>query len=119
MTDNEKSYNKLWKSDIFPNSPMSEIHIYTIYINVYVCIYMEWNVLTQLYLTLCSPVDCSLPGSSVHGVSQVRILEWIAMRYSRASSWPRDQTQVSYLSPALAGRFFTIIATWEAYTYKD
>ena len=52
--------------------------------------------------TLCDPMDCSLPGSSVHGISQARILEWVAMPFSRGSS--RDGTQVS----CTAGRFFTI-----------
>ena len=51
-------------------------------------------------------MDCSLPGSSVHGISQARILEW-AVISSRGSSWPRDGTQVSQI----AGRFFTIWAT--------
>ena len=40
----------------------------------------------QVYLTFCDPMDCSLPGSSVHGISQVRILEWVAMPSSRGSS---------------------------------
>ena len=53
--------------------------------------------------TLCNPMDCSLPGSSVHGISQARILEWIAISSSRGSSQPRDQTCTS----TLAGRFFT------------
>ena len=60
----------------------------------------------------CDPVDCSSPGSSVHGIFQARILEWIAMPSSRGSSWPRDWTPVS-MSPSLAGRFFTTSATWE------
>ena len=47
--------------------------------------------------TLCNPMDCSPPGSSVHGILQARILEWVAMPSSRDSSQPRDQTQVSYL----------------------
>ena len=57
----------------------------------------------------CNPMDCSLPGSSVPGILQVRILEWVAISYSRGSSWPRDQTQVS----CMWGRFFTIWATGE------
>ena len=60
------------------------------------------------------PVDCSPPGSSVHGISQARILEWGAISFSKGSSWPRDWTCVSY-SPALAGGFCTISTTWEAY----
>ena len=47
---------------------------------------------------LCDPMDCSLPGSSVHGILQARILEWVAMPSSRGSSWPRDRTRVSYVS---------------------
>ena len=45
--------------------------------------------------TLCDPVGYSLPGSSGHGISQARILEWVASSFSRVSSWPRDWTQVS------------------------
>ena len=53
--------------------------------------------------TLCDPMDCSPPGSSVHGILQARILEWVAISFSRGSSQPRDRTQVSHT----AGRFFT------------
>ena len=53
------------------------------------------------------PMDYSLPGSSVHGILQARILEWVAISYSRGSSRPRDQTWVS----CNAGRFFAIWAT--------
>ena len=48
-------------------------------------------------LCLCKPVDYSLAGSSVHGISQARIQEWVAISFSRGSSWPRDQTNVSYI----------------------
>ena len=51
--------------------------------------------LLQLCPALWNPIDCSLPGSSVHGVLQARILEWVAMPSSRGASWSRDQTQVS------------------------
>ena len=47
-------------------------------------------LLTQSYPTLCNPMDCSPPGSSVHGILQARILEWVAMPSSRGSSQPRD-----------------------------
>ena len=52
----------------------------------------------QLCLTLCDPMDCSLPGSSVHGIFQARILEWVAIAFSRGSSQPRAQTQVSHIA---------------------
>ena len=61
-------------------------------------------------LTLCNPMDCSLPGSSVRGILQARILEWVAMPFSRGSSQPRDWTQAS----CIAGRFFTLWAIREA-----
>ena len=48
--------------------------------------------------TLCYPVDCSPPGSPVHGISQARILEWVAISSSRGSSWPRDWTNISCVS---------------------
>ena len=66
----------------------------------------------RLYLTLYHPIDCSPPGSSVHGIFQARILEWVAISYSRGSSQPRDRAWVSCLAAwvsCLAGRFF---ATW-------
>ena len=47
------------------------------------------------HVRLCNSMDCSLPGSSVHGILQARILEWVAISFSRGSSWPRDQTCVS------------------------
>ena len=57
----------------------------------------------QLCPTLCDPMDCSPPGSSVHGLLQARVLEWGAISFSRASSWPRGGTLVS----CTTGRFFT------------
>ena len=53
---------------------------------------------TQSCPTPCDPMDCSPPGSSAHGVLQARILEWVAIPISRASSWPRDRTYVSCAS---------------------
>ena len=55
--------------------------------------------------------DCSLSGSSVYGILQARILEWVVIPFSRESSWPKDWTQISYI----AGRFFTIWITWGAH----
>ena len=61
-------------------------------------------LVAQSCLTLYNPVDCSLSGSSVHGIFQARILEWVAISYSRGSSQPRDRTWVS----CIAGRFFKV-----------
>ena len=68
-------------------------------------------LVTQLRPTLCNSVDCSPPGFSVHGILQARILEWVAIPSSEGSSLSRDWTQVS----CIAGGFFTIWATTEAY----
>ena len=64
--------------------------------------------------TLCDPMDCSPPASSVRGILQARILAWVAMSSSRASSQPRDGTQVS----CIAGRFFTIWVIGEAHNHN-
>ena len=64
-----------------------------------VCLCAKSN---QLCLTLCNPTDCSPSGSSVHGILQARILEWVAISFSRGSSQPGDRTLVSFF----AGRFF-------------
>ena len=64
-----------------------------------------FSQVAQLCMTLCVPKDYT-----VHGILQARILEWVAFPFSRGSSQPRDQTQVS----RIAGRFFTIWATREA-----
>ena len=69
--------------------------------------------LLQSGLTLCDPVDCSPLGSSVRGILQARILEWVAMPSSGGSSQPRGRAP-HFMSPALAGTFFTTSATWEA-----
>ena len=62
---------------------------------------------------LCDPMDCSPPGSTVHGIFQIRILEWIAISSSRESSWTRDSSHISYVS--CIGRWILYHwATWEA-----
>ena len=65
----------------------------------------------QLCPTLCDSMDYSPPGSSIHGILQARILQWVAISFSRGSSWPRDWTRVS----CIAGRCFTIWATRKAH----
>ena len=60
----------------------------------------------QLCLTVCNPMDCSLPGSTVHGILQARILKWVAMPSSRGSFQPRDQTHI-FCEFCIAGRYLT------------
>ena len=72
-------------------------------------VFLNQVKVSQSCPTLCNPVDCSLRGSSVHRIPQARILEWVAIPFSRESSQPRDPTQVS----CTAGGFFTIWATRE------
>ena len=69
----------------------------------------KFSLVAQSCPTLCDPMDYSLPGSSVHGIFQARVLEWVAISFSRRSSQPRDRTQVSHI----VGRHFIIWATGE------
>ena len=79
----------------------------------YISLRIVLHLVAQLCPTLCDPMDCSPPGSSVHGILQARRLEWVAMPSSRGSSQPRDRTQVS----RIAGGFFTVWATRGAQEY--
>ena len=73
---------------------------------------MVWtSEVAQSCPNLCDPMDCSLPGSSIHGIFQARVLEWAAISFSRGSSWPRDRSRISQI----AGRHFTIWTTGEAH----
>ena len=72
-------------------------------------------LVTQSCLTLCDSMDCSLTGSSVCGIIQARILEWVTIPFSRGSLGPSDWTQVS----SIAGRLFTVWATIYIYTHTD
>ena len=67
----------------------------------------KWSEVAWLCLTVCHPMDCSLPGSTVHGIFQARILDWATISFSRGSSQTRDRTRVSYT----ADRRFTVWAT--------
>ena len=95
-----------YQADSLPSEPLGKRDIlvmgYTgdILVNSKV---KKWKLVTQLCPTLCDLMDYSPPDSSVHGILQARILEWVAIFFSRTSSWPRDQTQVSCIS----GRLFT------------
>ena len=94
-------------------SKQTKLQIWNPWIRVdCVCIYVyeSESEVAQLCPTLCNPMGCSLSGSSVHGIFQATVLEWIAISFSRGSSWPRNQTWVSHV----AGRLFTVFATREA-----
>ena len=71
---------------------------------------VKWSEVAQLCLTLCDPVDCSPPGSSIHGILQARILEWVAISFSRGSSRPGIEPR----SPALQADALTSESPKEA-----
>ena len=70
---------------------------------------LKWSEVAQSCSTLCDLMDCSLQCSSIHGIFQARVLEWVAICFSRGSSWPRDWILIS----CIVGRCFTIWATRE------
>ena len=71
---------------------------------------LKWSEVSLLSrVRFCNPMDCSPSRSSIHGILQARILEWVVISFSRRTSWPRDRTQVSHI----AGRRFTLWATRE------
>ena len=78
---------------------------------------LKWNKVRvmQSCPTLCDPVSCRLPDSSVHGISQARILEWVIISFSRGSSQSRDGIHVS----CTAGRFFAVWATCQYRRHRD
>ena len=86
----------------------SNIHRTIIHSSQKMCLIAQ-SFATPWTATLCNPMDCSLPDSSVHRILQARILKWVAKPSPRGSSWPRDRTQVS----RPAGRFFTVWTTRE------
>ena len=113
----------MWTS-LYPIPPTEKLRMFPVLIcqcryvetATHMCAYpylsMSTRVLVvQSCLTLWDPMDCSLPGSSVHGILQARILDWVAIPFSKGSSQPRSRTQVS----CTAGRFFIIWVTREAH----
>ena len=79
----------------------------------------DWKLIKESEVShvrfFCDTMDCSLPGSSIHGIFQARILEWVAISLSRGSSQTKDRTQVSHV----AGRFFNSWTTREAQLLKE
>jgi len=72
---------------------------------------VNWSEIAQSCPILCNPMECSRPGSSLCGIFQARILQWVAISFSRGYSWPRDRTRVS----RIPGRRFNLWATREAH----
>ena len=89
-----------------------------VYLCVRVCVFLsnwpwKWKWRCAVVSDSFDPMDCSLPGSSVHGIFQARILEWVAISFSGRSSRLRDWTQVS----CIVGRHFTVWATREVWPW--
>ena len=114
---NNESYNRIVA---MCKTPHSWVEAHRMFVSGTLLLqWLTWNILwskvlfTQLYLTLWDPRDYSPPCSSVHGILQARVLEWVAISSSRGSFWPRGQTWVS----CIAGRFFIVWATREAWMH--
>ena len=103
------SFESLGHYYILHRCPSNPLSIYISIDNIVVWRYW-YRFVAKSCPTLSDPMDCSLPGYSVHGISQARILEWVSISFSRGSSQPRDQTCIS----CLAGGFFTTGATRKA-----
>ena len=82
----------LWNSMIGLDFRTLITHILLLQLSFFVCL-----LFNKSCLTLCDHMDCSPPGSTVHGILKARILEWVAISSSRGYSCPRDQTHVSYI----------------------
>ena len=102
-----------WVRQCLPDH--STLHCVWVCMSACVCVCMLSHSVKS-YPTLCNPMDCSPPGSSVHGISQARILVWVAMISSRGSSWPWDWTHVSCV-PCIDRQILYHFATWEAPTH--
>ena len=81
----------------------------------YICVCVLAHVCVLSHVWLCDPMDSSPPGSSVHGILQARILEWVVIPSSRGSSWPRDETWISCTS-CNSRQILYHWATWKAQT---
>ena len=84
---------------------LNSLGISTIFCKIWLSVYCEWvccmYLVVQACLSLCNPMGCSWPGSSVHGISQAKILEWVAISFSRDLPDPGIEPE-SLVSPALA-----------------
>ena len=89
--NNESGESNGNQSDVYRATNLAKVET-TDFVRVYVC------YITQSCLTLCDPMDCSPPGSSLHGIFQAEALEWVAISFSRGSSQPGDQTWVFHIT---------------------
>ena len=111
MYYNYNIYTGFWNLNMKKCINISLIIVYWLHVEMMcVCACVCVCLVTQSYSTFCNPIDCSLPGSFVHGILQERILQSVAIPFSRGSSQPRDWIWVS----CIAGGFFTVWATPEA-----
>ena len=118
---NQESFQRISKSSVYNYNHLGERKLRPSCSNI--CnawfAHFKWKeqigkgLCTQWCLTLCNPMDCSPPHSSVHGILPARILEWVVISSSRNLPDP-GLKPISLGSPALAGRFFTTSITWEA-----
>ena len=89
-----------WAAREFPLDNCSKLaHLHHCYGGALVPGEVKWSEVPQSCLTLCDPMDCSLPGSFVHGIFQARLLQWVAISFSNRSSRLRDWTHVTQGSP--------------------
>ena len=102
ITNNGKESEKEW------------IYTHT-YVYLSICLSLYICMCAQPCPTLSDHMNCSPPGSSVHGISQARILEWVALSYSRRSTWPRDWNHITCIRRWILYYW----ATWEAHTHSD
>ena len=104
----KQSWHELWSTcSDWQQSALSSL--WCVYVWERVCVYVcvcervcvyVCGLVAQSCPTLCNSMDCSPPGSSVYGISQARILQWVVISFSKGSSWLRDWTWVSWVSPA-------------------
>ena len=109
MWNNRSTYSLLMGTQDGP-APLEDSLVASYKLSILLAWVSVSVLVAQSCPTCCNRMDCSLPGSSVHGILQARILEWVAIPFFRRSSWPRDWIQVF----CIPGRFFTIWATREA-----
>ena len=102
MKINSPKCSLLFKNYVLNFTSFGNIQVYRMCVYIYMCVCMYMlcvcSKLLRSCLTLCDPIDHSSPGSSVHGIFQARILEWVAMPSPKGSSWPRHWTCISYVS---------------------